>query len=148
MARLKIFENNNPQANIPSKEGYTNVATGLINDFTNFSAASDRDRSDLLQGYAGKHTVYQLTRNPQTEVPINRDNCKINIVPDERKKPNVNFGKHNMALPELQPGEVLDTGYLSEHVKAIDALYGGGSAAELDRACKFMFGLMLLTRCR
>jgi len=148
MAKLKIFENDNPAGNIPSKEGYINVATGLINDFSNFKNESDRDKSDLLQGYAGKHTIFQLTRNPENNVPIDRDNCKVNIVDDERKKPNVNFGKHNIGLPELQPGEHLDTGYLSEYVKAIDALYGGGSATELDKACKFLFGLMLLTRCR
>jgi hypothetical protein len=149
MAKLKIFEGNNPAGNLPNKEGYIDVATGLIADFNNFDSASERDRSDLLQGYAGKHTIYQLTRNPANDVAIDRNNCKVKIESDERKKPSVNFGKHNIVLPEIQAADPpLDTGYLSEYVKAIDALYGAGSATELDRACKFLFGIMLLTRCR
>ena len=136
--------------NVPSKQGYINVATGLINDFANFESESDKNRSDLLQQYVGdNYIIYQLTRNPDTNVPIDSNNCKVNIVPDGRKKTGVTFGKHNIVLPEIEPGDPpLDTGYLSEHVKAIDALYGGGTAAELDSACKFLFGLMLLTRCR
>jgi len=152
MSKLKIFDNNNPHGNIPSREGYMNVANGVINDLNNFENASDKERSDLLQNYANSdghvHTIFQLTRNPENEVPIGSNNCKVNVEKDERKKPNVNFARHNMVLPELQPGEQLDTGYLSEYVIAIDQLYGAGSAAELDRACKFLFGIMLLTRCR
>ncbi|TIX46282.1 MAG: hypothetical protein E5W81_08320 [Mesorhizobium sp.] len=150
MAKLKIFDNNNTNVNVPSKQGYINVATGVINDFTNFESESDKKKSDLLQQYAGNnHIIYQLTRNPETNVPIDSNNCKVYIVPDGRKKPGVTFGKHNIVLPEMESDDPpLDTGYLSEHVKAISELYGAGTSPEVDQACKFLFGLMLLTRCR
>ena len=149
MAKLKIFENNNPNQNIPSKDGYRSVTTNLLNDLANFQNASDKERSDLLQQYAGKHTIYQFTRNPDQDVPISKNNCKVNIENDERKKPNVNFGKHNLVLPEIQIGDPpLNVGYLDKYVQAIDSLYGNGSATEVLSACEFLFGIMLLTRCR
>lgn len=150
MAKLKIFENNDAAAGIPSKQGYINVATNLINDFTNFENESDKNRSDLLQGYAGPaHTIFQRTRNPETDDPINSSNCKVNIVFDGRKKPNANFGKHNIVLPEIEPGDsLLSTHYLSGYVKAIHDLHGTGTQLEVEAACNFLFGVMLLGRCR
>jgi hypothetical protein len=150
MSKLYIYENDNPNQNIPSKEGYRNVATNLLNDLANFRNATETQRSDLLRQYAGaKHTIFQLTRNPEQNVPIDSGNCKIKIENDERKKPAANFGKHNMVLPEMQAGDPpLNVGYLDKYVQAIDSLYGQGNPAEVLSACEFLFGIMLLTRCR
>ena|SRR5215813_4808155 len=152
MAKLKIFENDDPTQNIPSKEGYRNTATGLLADLANFRSAHERDRSDLLRQYAGNHIIFQQTRNPQQDVPIDSNNCKIHIQNDGRKDPTANLGRHNIVLPEIRPGDPpLNFGYLDRYVKAIVDLYGaqgGGAPAQVSAACEFLFGIMLLTRCR
>jgi len=153
MAKLKIFDSNNTALQIPSKEGYRNVATQLIADLPNFDSASDKDRSDLLQKYANyggtNHIIYQLTKdNPPQEVPIDKTNCKVNLEYDV-KKMGGNVGKHNLVLPEiLVTDPPLSTGYLAPYVQAIVQLYGTGTAPEVQSACEFLFGIMLLTRCR
>jgi hypothetical protein len=161
MAKLKIFYNNDTTSLVPDEVGYKNVAEGLIADLTNFDSASDKDRSDLLQKYANSdkktHTIYQLTRGTggggsDVNEPIDKNNCKIDIEYDGRKKPATTYGKHKLALPELLLGDTLTTGYLEEYVKKVVSLYGatggGTTAQQTDDACKFLFGIMLLTRCR
>ena len=162
MARLKIFQGNNPAGNIPDQQGYRNVATGFLADLSNFRTASTKDRADLLQQYADAgqapqtHTIFELLRNPPVgqlpDLPINNTNCKVYINNDIRRKTGVAFGKHNLGLPEIQaPDPPLTVGYLAPYVQAIVALYGatgGGTPAQVTAACEFLFGIMLLTRCR
>ena len=150
MAKLKIFDNNNPASNLPSQQGYRNVATGVLNNLATFQNATTTDRSDLLKQYAGAaHTIFQQTRSPVQNVPIDKNNCKVSIYNDQRKKPTVNLGRHKMVLPEVQAGDPpLNVGYLDPYVRAIVALFGGGTPAEVTSACEFLFGIMLLTRCR
>ena len=155
MAKLKIFKDNdkdnlNP---IPSKEGYINVAQQVLANFDIFQNTSEVNRSDLLQTYAnqdgGSHIIYQQTRNPTDNVPITHSNCKVVIRHDERVKPAQAISKHNMVFPEMQVGDPpITTGYLANYAKAVVELYGGGTAGEVSKACDFLFGIMLLTRCR
>jgi hypothetical protein len=153
MAKLKMFQGNNPGGNIPNQQGYRNVATGVLNNLAAFRNASTTNRSELLKQYATPtHKIFQQTRSPIQDVEISKNNCKISIYNDERKKPAVNFGKHKMVLPEMQTGDPpLDSNYLAPYVQAIVALYGatgGGTPAQVTAACEFLFGIMLLTRCR
>lgn len=159
MAKLKIFDDTAPVPGTLSKQGYINVATNLIADIDNFTnnSTTDQARADLLQGYAGlNHTVYQRTRadpsvpgDTEDDVAIDSSNCKVKVEFDERKKGSGNFGKHNIVLPKLEPGDsLMSTGYLSGYVQAIHDLHGTGTAPEVENACKFLFGLMLVGRCR
>lgn len=153
MAKLKIFEGNDTTAAIPSKDGYRNVTKHLLADLTTFLKASDKKRSDLLQKYSSyggsNHIIYQLTSNPPVNEPISSTNCKVQVDEDERKRPSVNFGKHNMVIPDQHVGDPpINPGYLEEYVKAVVSLYGGGTPPEILSACEFLFGIMLLTRCR
>ncbi|ESZ05407.1 MULTISPECIES: hypothetical protein [unclassified Mesorhizobium] len=153
MAKLKIFEGNDPTAAIPSKDGYRNVTKYLLADLATFLNASDKERSDLLQQYSSyggsNHIIYQLTKNPEANQAIDCSNCKVNVQEDERKKPSANFGKHNMVLPDQHVGDPpINPGYLEEYIKAIVSLYGDGTPTKTLSACEFLFGIMLLTRCR
>jgi len=151
MAKLKIFDGNNPAGAIPSQDGYRNVTKNLLADLPNFLSATDKKRSDLLQQYAssvGSHIIYQLTFNPETNQAIDSSNCKVNVDEDERSNAGT-FGKHNMVIPDQHVGDPpINPGYLEEYVKAIVSLYGGGTPTEILSACEFLFGIMLLTRCR
>jgi hypothetical protein len=161
MAKLKIFYNNDTTSTVPDDVGYRNVTEGLIADLTAFDDASDKDRSDLLQQYANRdklnHTIYQQTRGTgrggsDVNEPIDKTNCKVQLEYDGRKKTGTSYGKHVLTLPELQTGDALTTGYLEEYVKKVVSLYGatggGTTPKQTDDACKFLFGIMLLTRCR
>lgn len=157
MAKLKIFDDGVPAPGPLSREGYINVATNLLDNYASFTSATEKERSDLLQCYAGENrTVYQWTKavpndtsQPAKNEAIDSSNCKIKIEFDERKQGNGNFGKHNMVLPKHEPGDPpLSTGYLSDYVEAIHDLYGDGSTPNKERACKYLFGLMLVGRCR
>jgi hypothetical protein len=156
MAKLKIFDNNNIAANLPSKDGYRNVAKGVLNNLNTFRNASTTVRTDLLKQYATTaHKIYQQTRNPIQDVEINANNCRVSIYNDERKKSAVTFGRHKMVLPEIQASDSpLTATYLDKYVQAIVELYyggtppSGGTPAGLTNASEFLFGIMLLTRCR
>lgn len=153
MAKLKIFEGNDPTAAVPSKEGYRNVTINLLANLSTFLKAKEKDRPALLQQYSSyggtNHIIYQLTSGPEVNQPIDSTNCKVSVRKDERKRPSVSVGKHNMVLPDQNVGDPpINPGYLEEYVKAVVSLYGGGTPPEILRACEFLFGIMLLTRCR
>jgi hypothetical protein len=153
MAKLKIFQNNDPTTNMPDPTGYRNAAVGVISNLVAFQNASDKERSDLLQTYASGHTIFQQSKDNDgtgkpIEVPISSSNCRVTLAYDDRIWPSsgVTVGEHRMALPKF--GEALSVGYLDKYVAAIVSLYGGGGASGKQAACEFLFGLMLLTRCR
>lgn len=155
MAKLRIYDDSAAPHTL-SREGYINVATKLLADFANFTAntTNDQERAGLLQGYAGEnHTVHQLTSattdEAEVDEPISSSNCKVKFQLDERKKGNGNFSKHNIVLPKRELGDSLSTRYLEDYVIAICDLYGDGSTTtKKERACNYLFGLMLVGRCR
>ena len=163
MSKLKIFHNNDTAANppVPSKDGYKNVGREFVKNFDDFERKGDNDRPDLLRKYAntnadgttGNYVIYQLTRGnrpgDRVNEAIDNNNCSVKITPDERRGNGNARGKHNIVLPKKEADDAaLSTGYLAGYVKAIAELYGNGSNAEVKDACDFLFGIMLLTRCR
>ncbi|MER8644443.1 hypothetical protein [Mesorhizobium sp. M1252] len=152
MARLYIKDNDDPTR--PSKDGYSNFALKAILNNDNFKAfvgAHDDDRADLVQQHAGtdsmgrKCDVTHLLIDGGEE-PINHGNCLVEIKEDLQKKSSKS--KHNISLPKqwTSGNEVPDIAYLDKYVTAIVEI----AKDEKDpvKARNFLFGLMLLTRCR
>ncbi|TGS09937.1 hypothetical protein EN852_028480 [Mesorhizobium sp. M2E.F.Ca.ET.209.01.1.1] len=152
MARLYIKDNGDPTR--PSKDGYSNFALNAILNNGNFKAfvgAQDDDRADLVQQHAGndskglKCVVTHLLIGGGEE-PINHDNCLVEIVEDLQKKGSKS--KHNISLPKQWTSgvEIPNIAYLDKYVTAIVEI----ARDEKDpvKARNFLFGLMLLTRCR
>lgn len=90
---------------------------------------------------------------------IQEDNCRIFVERDRRKKRRVHKSRFTVALPQDRPKGNVD--YLQPYAEIIYGLYRRAAAAasatppdvqeaaELrSKAHKFMFGMMLLTRCR
>jgi len=150
MARLYIEDNDDPRR--PSKEGYANFARNAILDNTNFRrfvGAQDDDRAQLVQDHAGndsdgrKCVVTHLVIDGDPE-PINDRNCLVEIKDDLQKKSSKS--KHNISLPKqwTSGNERPDIAYLDKYVTAIVEI----ARRDPVEARNFLFGLMLLTRCR
>jgi hypothetical protein len=150
MAKLKIFEGNSPGPKVPpSSEGYRQVADRLLANFDTFTSSdtSDKKRTELLVAYAYPHVVYQWSRDPNVEQPIDPENCRIHVKFDERRH-GPHSGRHTMVFPGTGDAPV-SSGYLIKYVEKIVELYGDGTDPDNHlEACKFLFGIMLLTRCR
>jgi len=157
MAKLKIPTRvaNGFDHSTPNERGYVNVVENLIlkpQKYLEFLAADEDERADLLQKAAGFEqdgvtpcVIFQELRD-DTKVPIDEDNCIIKSEKDKKKRPNSNKpAKFTMPLPDKPPADV---DYLHKYAEIIHTLYGQGTAASKKRAHKFMFGMMLLTRCR
>lgn len=152
MARLYIKDNDDPTR--PSKDGYCNFPLNAILNNGNFNAflrAHDDDRADLVQKYAGtdsqgrKCDVTHLLIGGGEE-SINHDNCLVEIVEDLQKKGSKS--KHNISLPKQWTSgiEMPDIAYLDKYVTAIVEIVK--DEKDPVKARNFLFGLMLLTRCR
>ena len=151
MAKLKIADNDDP--NKPSKEGYINVANNLIlkeEKFYEFVFAEPDERADLIQAAAGADAAtpprpcvvkHQLP-NGSLEA-ISSANCKVVGERDYKKK--AGKSKVTVPIPDTRP---TDLSYLKGYAEIIHALYNTANPADKDLAHKFMFGMMLLTRCR
>jgi hypothetical protein len=160
MAKLKIADN--ADATVPSKRGYINVVDNLILNQGNYDAfrtnVDKKTRPTRLQGFAGidenniKCVVKHEPKNSAIE-PIDDNNCDIEVHEDKRKDAGNPKSKYNVGFPEERPQNV---DYLERYVRALYELYDL-AVKEIDPvkkakytsdACKFMFGMMLLTRCR
>jgi hypothetical protein len=150
MARLYIRDNDDPSK--PSKDGYANFAQNAILNNTNFIAfvaAQDDDRADLVQQFAGtdsmgrKCDVTHLVIGGGSE-SIDHNNCLVEIKEDLQKK--TAKSKHNISLPKqwTSGSEVPNIAYLDKYVTAIAEM----APSDPVKARNFLFGLMLLTRCR
>ncbi|MEW9836576.1 hypothetical protein [Mesorhizobium marinum] len=158
MAKLKIFKDNNTALEIPSADGYINVTKNLILMATNydyFKAENHKaERPSLLTTHAGydegntKLKIYhELEAGGSAE--IIDDNCMIDVTED-KKKPNGNDkSKFHIAFPPDRPVSV---GYLKPYVQVLGSILFDPNVPDgderLERACQFLFGMMLLTRCR
>ena len=157
MAKLKIFKDNNFNAEIPSADGYVNVTKNLIltaNNYDYFRANNHKaERPGLLTGHAGydgagtKLKVYHELQLGGSE-EITDGNCKIEVTEDQ-KKPNGGNSKFNIGFPPERP---LTVNYLKPHVQVLSEILNDPNEPDadkrLERACQFLFGMMLLTRCR
>jgi hypothetical protein len=174
MAKLKIPK---PDAtkpdgfdhDMPNVDGYVNVVDSLLVQATykDFLDADEDDRPEKLQSYASKGgtvpscvVFHEVVASPKNEFKsIDNDNCAIRVEKDKRKRKNKNkASRFRISFPE---GNKLDPpGYLDRYALEIFGLYAKGYGVKLpdplvvkdqnalDKAHKFMFGMMLLTRCR
>ncbi|MER8484478.1 hypothetical protein [Mesorhizobium sp. M1322] len=152
MARLYIKDNDDSTR--PSRDGYSNfVQNAILNDsnFKAFIGAQDDDRADLVQQHAGtdskgrKCDVTHLVIGGSSE-SIDHENCLVEIREDLQKK--TAKSKHNISLPKqwTSGNEAPDIAYLDKYVTAIVEIVE--DEKDPVRARNFLFGLMLLTRCR
>ncbi|MER9134074.1 hypothetical protein [Mesorhizobium sp. M0768] len=152
MARLYIKDNDDRAR--PSKDGYCNFTLNAIlnnGNFKRFVGAQDDDRADLVQQHAGtdpkgrKCDVTHLLIDGGEE-SINDRNCLVEIKEDLQKKSSKS--KHNISLPKqwTSGNEVPDIAYLDKYVTAIVEIVK--DEKDPVKARNFLFGLMLLTRCR
>ena len=148
MAKLKIADNADPTQ--PNKAGYINVVDNFILKPAAYNAfiknANKATRPSKLQAFAGvdENGVKCVVKHETTAgalEPITNANCVVNVQVDKKKSGTGSKSKHNMSVPEVRPTNV---DYLSGYAKAIHDLYEDDPV----KACKFMFGMMLLTRCR
>jgi hypothetical protein len=153
----------------PNVQGYVNVVDNLLiqNTYKDFLDADEDDRPDKLQGYASNGgadptciVFHEVVANPVNEFkPIDNDNCAIRVEKDKRKRKNKNkASRFRISFPEgnaLASPSYLDR-YAMEIFKLYALAYGvalpnplpAPIQPHLDQAHKFMFGMMLLTRCR
>jgi hypothetical protein len=153
----------------PNVQGYVNVVDNLLvqRTYRDFLDADEDDRPDKLQDYASNGgadptcaVFHEVIASPVNEFKkIDDDNCSIRVEKDKRKRKNKNKpSRFRISFPE---GNRLDPpGYLDRYALEIFKLYAQGYGVALpnplviqdqnalDRAHKFMFGMMLLTRCR
>jgi len=143
MANLKIFTANNT-AGTPGEAGYISVTKEILkpNRFADFMEADPAERADLLNSYSqmgsGGLNVFHETTVGGNEV-INNGNCRIAVEIDARKL--ARRSKHTLSFPTIMPANV---NYLQPYVDAVVALNTSNPA----HARQFLFGVMLLTRCR
>ncbi|WP_374311235.1 hypothetical protein [Dongia sp.] len=151
MAKLKIVKPGT--ADVPDVDGYVNVVNNLIlrlDKYLEFLGAEPDERPDLLQtaasnGTEGAFIVKQILPNGDFEA-IDNTNCKIFAERDVRKVKKKS--KVTVPMPDMPPSNL---NYLSVYATEIFNLYsvsGAGQAAAREKAHKFMFGMMMLTRCR
>jgi hypothetical protein len=156
-------------------DGYVNVTKKLLDNnskdaYTDFILADEDERPDMLQKMAlatGEadnnwprtaifHQYVEVTNTGDVEhyERIDGLNCKVKIERDKRKRKKAanpdKPSRYTITLPENRPGEELK--YLHEYASNIYNLYlsAGGQRDHPDaiKARQFMFGIMLLTRCR
>jgi hypothetical protein len=88
---------------------------------------------------------------------IDSANCRIFVERDKRKRRRLPKSRFTIALPEDKPKDNVD--YLQPYAEIIHKLYSEADAYDANgqpdkaaerrsRAHRFMFGMMLLTRCR
>lgn len=145
MAKLKIFVGNDA-TKAPGTVGYINVAKELLNPVTyqDFLEAEPAERADLLNVYAGKGGsglyVQHETKGGVSE-QITSAKCRVMVEEDVRRL--TRKSKHTISFPDVMPPND-NLAYLQPYLDAIIAL----NTADPKTARQFMFGMMLLTRCR
>lgn len=155
----------------PNVQGYVNVVDNLLiqANYNNFLKADEDDRPDILQDFAkteanGSITpncfvFHEVVANPTEYAKIDNDNCSIRVEKDKRKRKNKNKpSRYSISFPE--GNGISAPGYLDRYAMEIFKLYSQAynvtlpnplpipNQALLDRAHRFMFGMMMLTRCR
>jgi hypothetical protein len=166
MSRLRVSKLNSDTAVDP--EGYIRFVDECIlkpANFDKFIKADDFERAGLVQQFACRHPndpsieLCQVRQKPSgggSAEPIDETNCLVTLNEDWQKKSSAS--KHNISLPRkwLKKDETPNIDYLNKYVEIIAKLAIGEqaytdadkSAGDPVSAGKFLFGLMLLTRCR
>ena len=148
MAKLRIVDSKDSTLAL-QPDGYINVVTNLFGDEKNydrFANAAPTERPEILQGFvgttkAGVPLEIQQLRVDGTSERITNANCTIISQPDrlsDGKTPSV----VTVPLP-VYPYDV-DLSYVDRYAAQVVSLYQTDKAA----CYKFLFGTMMLTRCR
>jgi hypothetical protein len=148
MAKLKCLQKNMVGTKTLYPQGYINVVSNMIlveDKFYEFLDADPDERPALLQAAAGKDAnnndvIEHETAAGVSEI-IDNNNCKVLAQKDVKKKGNKR-SVVTVPLPDKRPTDVT---YLSQYTTIIHDMVGAGNQADAN---KFIFGLMLLTRCR
>jgi len=153
MAKLRIEDN----AGNLIVDDYVRVIEGIFfkdgngnyPNYQDFIEADPEERPALLQQFVtGGFKITQLRENNTKQV-IDGSNCAIICEKDRRKKANVKRSRVTVPMPDAPP-EPTGPGapvfaYLVPYAQQIKTLLDAG---DIDKCTKFMFGVMLLTRCR
>ncbi|GAB2176731.1 hypothetical protein [Dongia sp. agr-C8] len=162
MAKLKICNDNET---VLYEDGYVNVVDQLINaatpgssaNFQDFIDAEPDERADMLQAFAKvglpppagvpafvvTQQKLDVPAGQPKQIAIDGTNCKIFAQNDTRVRPGRKKTRITMPFPDAQ---ITDFSYLEPYAAKIAALYS--NAATRPKCYKFMFGVMMLTRCR
>jgi hypothetical protein len=154
-------------------DGYVNVVNSLKDQtkYEKFVGADEDDRPKILQLYANglnwngslptnpppEFNIHQQLSNGSDREPIDDENCSIRVERDrEKRRARAKPGRYTISLPEDKP--LNEPAYLAGYAQEIFTLYcqGHGIAvptrvtdpSKLEKAHRFMFGMMMLTRCR
>lgn len=155
MAKLRI-ETNTGKIDV---DGYVNVADNLYKNFDTWLEFLDSDpgeRPDILQAAAnggGTHIIQQEKADGTFE-PISNNNCRI--VGERDKKKKANKSRVTVPIPDKPFVNVADFNYLGQYAQCIVDLYAGtnlsgtnpNNAVDKNKAHRFMFAMMAMTRCR
>jgi hypothetical protein len=149
MAKLKI----KTSAGKIDVDGYVNVADSLYANFDvwlEFSDADPNERAVILQAAAnssGTHTINQETAAGAEEA-ISNSNCRIIGERDQRRQNNKS--RVTVPIPDKSFANNSAFDYLGEYAQCIVDLYTGSNGVTIDKnkAHRFMFAIMALTRCR
>ena len=105
----------------------------------------------MLQGYAGydvSQEIIDANGNKVSEF-ITNNNCEIKSKPEKQKTHTNPVSKVTVRLPI---STMTDFRYLGENAAKVSDLYAiavkSGKPADFDFCFRFMFGVMMLTRCR
>lgn len=147
MAKLKIFDNTDDSR--PNVQGYVNLVDNLILDSTRFQEfldATKRERADLMQTAAGtdesgQPCVIEHETTAGVSEAICGNNCRVEVSRDRRKVGR--YSQVTLKIPETRL--YYGVNYVSSYAEEVHRLWNEG---QQERACKFMFGVMLLARCR
>lgn len=149
MAKLKIIDNDDGIARRrPNVQGYVNLVENLVLDparYSEFLDAEEDERASLLQRAAGTDAqgrpcvIEQETSAGESE-PIDEGNCRVLLTRDRKR-----VARRSRVVMKLPDAPLYDVEYLDVYIEELCRLHQDG---EHERACKFLFGMMLLTRCR
>jgi hypothetical protein len=156
MAKLKCLakDNSTPPVKSLFKEGYIRVVDNLIGveqNYYDFLDAEENERPEMLREYAGKDSnnnwvlEHVLPDETKSEV-IDNTNCRIFGQKDKKKKGAGKPSRVTIPIPHARPSDP-DWTYLHEYAQAIHDYYQGNDESKRNGR-KFLFGIMLLTRCR
>lgn len=117
---------------------------GTFQNYDDYVNEQPNRRADMLQGFVGGlGTIKQQTASGTLEA-INNNNCRVEGVKDEKR----GGGPRSRVTVPIPTDPVKDFTYLKSYAKQIHDLYDESNPAKMDKCLKFMFGAMLLTRCR
>ncbi len=157
MSGLKVVKTDaagNPTPHI-NPAGYMAVTEKIILSKPGFKAfVGDHNgsgkpgkRAEDLQKVVQTNVPDAVVTTSNNNTPITKNNCQIKAVPDEDFHPG-HKAKHTVPMP---PTFLNSISYLDEYIDAFLALWNDEKKPEAqrkDEGRKFLYGIMMLTKCR